>query len=240
MQKTSDYSIFKKLPGNREIDACNLKKITASLKTNNMLEFRPLLVNDKMEVIDGQHRLEAAKALGLEVYFTIKTECAPLDMVLLNNAQKGWVLEDYIHFHASQGNESYKELIKISHKNSISVKDACYLSCLHSGKAYRNLKEGKLDQDISKVSEEIRERVWKIEQVKRLIDEKTMGNKFYLTSVAFKKAFIQLFNNGSFDFDLFITKLNMGISKVHRCTTATQYYDMFKAIYNYRNQEPIE
>jgi hypothetical protein len=69
--KTSDHGIFKKCPTNRPIDPTNLRHIKASLMINNMLEFRPIMVNKNMEVIDGQHRLEAAKELGLEVFYQI-------------------------------------------------------------------------------------------------------------------------------------------------------------------------
>ena len=30
---------------------------------------RPIVVNKKMEVMDGQHRLMAAKQLGVEIYY---------------------------------------------------------------------------------------------------------------------------------------------------------------------------
>lgn len=240
MHKTTDYSLFKKLSGNRELDQTNLKKIISSLKTHNMLEFRPLLVNANMEVIDGQHRLEAAKCLGLEVYYSVKGDSKPMDMILINTAQKAWQLEDYIHFHACQGKKSYQDVVRIAKKNGISTKDVAYFLGISNGTSYKHVKAGTYDRDVEQMAEEIKERVWKIQQITSLLHEKTFGNKLYMRSCAFKKCLIQMLNNGSFNFDIFLSKLNLGLSRVHSCNTAGQYYDMFKAIYNYRNQEPIE
>jgi len=72
--KTKDYSIFKKHESNRGIDQNNLKKIVNSIKAEDLLAFRPILVDAQMRVIDGQHRLEAARLLDLDVYYQRKEE----------------------------------------------------------------------------------------------------------------------------------------------------------------------
>lgn len=68
MEKTKNYSLFKKYAKNRDIDGRHVEKLIASIKTANLLDCEPILVNEKMEVIDGQHRLEAAKSLNLDIY----------------------------------------------------------------------------------------------------------------------------------------------------------------------------
>lgn len=240
MLKTSDHAMFHKLPGNRDIDPLNLKKITASMRISNMLELKPIIVNGQMQVMDGQHRLEAAKILGLEVFYQVEEKIQTSDIILLQT-QKTWGIVDYIKYHASQGNKSYMELVKLADKLSLDVKDLThYLNLPSGGNGGRVLKGGNYDEDVMIKEGDVKEKIWKIEQVKRLIDEKTLGNKLYLTAVCFRTALLSLLNNTSFDFDTFINKLNMGLARVHRCTMASQYYDMFKGIYNYRNQDPID
>ena len=73
--KTSDYSIFKKFPGNRDINPLNLRKITNSIKMHNMLDLKPIIVTESMEVTDGQHRLEAAKVLGVPIFIWLRRTC---------------------------------------------------------------------------------------------------------------------------------------------------------------------
>lgn len=69
MKETKDYNIFKKHPNNREIFHANLEKIKRSIQIKNLLEYRPIIVDKKMQVIDGQHRLEAARQLGVPIYY---------------------------------------------------------------------------------------------------------------------------------------------------------------------------
>ena len=68
--QTKDYGVFKRLNGNRIIDKTNLKNILESIKSNN-LEI-PIIVNEKMEICEGQHRFECKKQLNLPVDFIIK------------------------------------------------------------------------------------------------------------------------------------------------------------------------
>ena len=51
--KTNQYDLFKKHSSNRITDKALIKKLTASINSHNMLENHPILVNNKMEVIDG-------------------------------------------------------------------------------------------------------------------------------------------------------------------------------------------
>lgn len=240
IKKTNDYSIFKKYPGNTPIDSLNLKKIINSLKINNMLEFRPILVTQDMEVIDGQHRLEAAKALGLEVYYTIKEHSRPIDMLLLNNAQRSWKLSDYVNFYASQGIQCYKDILRLSEKFSLSPVEVLRYAGLVGGRDYSKIKNGKLDENVAGKEPIISEITLKINTAIEFIDKKTLGDKKYLGTAAIHRGLLTLLNHGEFDFDLFMQKLHIGIGRIHSCNTIEQYYNMFKAIYNYRNQNQIE
>ena len=67
---TSDYDQFTYLVGNRDIVNKHVKSLSTEID-NRDLEI-PIIVNEKMEVCDGQHRLEAYKALDLPVHYIIK------------------------------------------------------------------------------------------------------------------------------------------------------------------------
>lgn len=56
---TKDYSKFKHLEGNRNIVKPHLKRLKASMEKNYL--FSPILINEKHEIIDGQHRFEVCK-----------------------------------------------------------------------------------------------------------------------------------------------------------------------------------
>jgi hypothetical protein len=111
--KTKDYSLFKFIMSNRDVDQNHVRKLAKSIEQNNLLYIRPLICNDKMQLIDGQHRLEAAKAIGAEVYYLKVPHLTKAHIAVLNSAQKNWTRTDFVNFYAMEGNEHYKELAKL-------------------------------------------------------------------------------------------------------------------------------
>lgn len=116
IKRTKLYDIFRLKKENREI---NYNKV-ASLKSKlieNGRQIVPIICNREMEVIDGQHRLEALKELGWEVMYYVDEAVTVNDLISINNTQKNWGLMDYIHFYASTGNDTYREIEKICSDN---------------------------------------------------------------------------------------------------------------------------
>lgn len=240
IKKTRDYSMFKHHPANRPLDPLNVKKIKASLNMNNMLEFRPILVNKAMQIIDGQHRVAAAEALGIDVYYTVQEDSEAVDIVLLNSAQKHWQLNDYVRFYASQGKEHYINLTKLMDKYDLTVSDTLVFMGQDGGTMRRNIRSGQYTMNYEEKKKEIEDKVVFINQVVQLIDEKTLGFKKFLKSVNLKRAFSTLMNNKGFSEIVFLDKLQLNLQKFTPCTTTKQYLRMMISIYNYRNSDPIE
>lgn len=112
IKKTRMYDIFRFKKENREI---NYNKV-ASLKSKlieNGRQIVPIICNRDMEIIDGQHRLEALKELGWEVMYYVDEAVTVKDLISINNTQKNWGLMDYIHFYASSGDDTYIRLEKL-------------------------------------------------------------------------------------------------------------------------------
>lgn len=106
---TSDYSKFKKLLGNREVSQRRINKIISSINEVGYIT-SPIIVNENMEVIDGQGRLEALKELNLPVDYII-VEGAGIDACLnMNIYQEKWRVIDYINSYVERGNENYRRL----------------------------------------------------------------------------------------------------------------------------------
>lgn len=57
--ETTNYSKFKKMLDNREVSPNRVQKIVKSIDQVGYV-MSPIIVNEKMEVIDGQGRLAAA------------------------------------------------------------------------------------------------------------------------------------------------------------------------------------
>lgn len=112
IKKTQDYSIFNSIKGNREIQKSHVKNLTEAFsknkaKASTILSYNPILVNEQLEVIDGQHRLEAAKKLGIPVYYIISNGLNLKDTQNLNSNNKPWRPIDYAKAFSESGNPSY-------------------------------------------------------------------------------------------------------------------------------------
>lgn len=128
IQSTSNYSDFVILPENRRIVPKYLKKLIFSIQENNMLRFNPILVNRKKEVIDGQHRLEAAKILSVPIFFLIIDIAGLKEIILLNSNIRTWILSDYLHAYMILGNYQYIRLEQFSKQYNLTlIKAICIL-----------------------------------------------------------------------------------------------------------------
>lgn len=110
-QHTSNYKMFRILPDNRPISRAHVQDLIKSFQENpDLIELRPILVNDDMEVVDGQHRLEACKAVGIAVPYQIVPHLTIETAQLMNALQRPWRLIDFIHSYAGSGRPEYQQL----------------------------------------------------------------------------------------------------------------------------------
>ena len=75
--ETTDYTKFKKTRGNRPVDAAHVEQLKKLISDRDLED--PIRVNKNMEVIDGQHTLEARKQLDLKIPYIILDSEDPLD-----------------------------------------------------------------------------------------------------------------------------------------------------------------
>lgn len=159
MFRTTDYDGFKRVIGNRRVLEERVTKILASIDKIGYIPI-PLVVNEKMEVIDGQGRLEACKRRGLPVNFIIKPGLKIKDCITMNINVTPWNLMDFIMCYAEIGNESYQRIMKLyedmTHKHgskSISVNNLCS-ALFNTKKAPGNaIKSGRLSVDETRYQE---------------------------------------------------------------------------------------
>jgi len=106
---TRDHSIFKSQKGNRAVCQKDVDKIEAKILADNLLRFHPILVNDYLEVIDGQHRLEVAKKHGLFISYIVMDNKADLSTTQkINTTTKLWRVKDFLQSYVSL---NYKEYV---------------------------------------------------------------------------------------------------------------------------------
>ena len=124
IQSTKDYDKFTLIKGNRTLIPGHVAKLTTSILQKNMLPQNPIIVNERFEVIDGQHRLEVARNNELEVYYIVVPGARLEEIIALNSNNRVWNNRDYINSYASQGDKDFLWLNEFIEKYGISVTQA--------------------------------------------------------------------------------------------------------------------
>lgn len=112
IKSTKDYKKFKKLIGNRKVTEARINKIIQSINKVGYLS-NPIIVNEKLEVIDGQGRLTALERLGLPVEYIVQQGVGIDECISMNLNQTNWNLMNYIISFADRGNENYIKLLQL-------------------------------------------------------------------------------------------------------------------------------
>lgn len=153
--ETKNYSLFKKLDGNR--DVYGVKGIVESIKQVGYIP-SPICVNENMEVIDGQNRLEALKSLGMPIHYYIVDGIGIDEARQMNIGRKNWSMLDYIKSYASEGNEVYSYFLEMleKYKGDFTYRElwAVYKNSLDGRHGFpQSVKQGELGFSIARMKE---------------------------------------------------------------------------------------
>lgn len=156
---TSDYSMFKLIKSNRAVSNKHVQALIASFQDNpQLVATRPIIVNERMEVIDGQHRLLAVEALGWVVHYIVAPGLDIATAQLMNVLQKSWTIMDYVRSYALSGNEDYARFQAYADEYPIAWTPlAVYLSGGRAHNLSRIIRTGsfKIDPDTARVDRDL-------------------------------------------------------------------------------------
>ena len=94
IRSTKNYEWFRLIDGNRDVR--HASKIKKSIEAVGLLVC-PILVNEKMEIIDGQGRFTACKELNLPVYYVQQKGIGIEEVRKMNSVSSNWTTGDYVH-----------------------------------------------------------------------------------------------------------------------------------------------
>lgn len=164
---TKDYSIFKRLVGNRDIPESRISKIVESIQTIGWVH-NPIIVNEKMEVIDGQGRLTALQRLKMPVEYIIAEGAGNKECIYMNMNMVNWKLPDFIKSYAEQGNENYQRLLSLMQRYANGNLDIISTAVYRVSKSkHRDIKQGTLQL----TEEQYRAAVPRLEYIKPILEE---------------------------------------------------------------------
>lgn len=232
--KTKDLSIFNSIEGNRIIKEGHVAKLKNSML--NKYLFSPIIVNEKLEVIDGQHRLRALKEIkkenekSLPVYYIIVEGYNLPDVQKYNMNTSNWGYLDYAKSYAGLGNKHYKKCLEFYNKYGFGITLTIAMlkgnkSRLSGGYDKDNFCSGNFKIKNLKKAESLAD---KITSLKKYID---CYNKR-----SFALAMIKMLNKDRFNFNRFKNKLSYQANKLNYPSTTNQYLEVIEEIYNYKSR----
>jgi hypothetical protein len=237
--KTDDLSIFKTIDGNRVPNLQHIKRLADSIKIYGM-KCNPILVNEKMQVIDGQHRLMAAKEVSSFVYYIILNGYTLSEVHTLNLNQKNWTKKDFMEGYANMGIESYVKLRDFVYKNE----DYAFSSCISFCTNLSGYSDFQLCNKRNANSQVFEEGTWVGKDFKLAQD---WANKIRLlkpyyinyNNSHFVGTMLSLFQNNNFDFNEFMHKLRLQPTALVDCANREQFKTLIEDIYNYKSRNKV-
>jgi hypothetical protein len=112
LESTMDYSSFKFMKQNRQLNTKHIKRIELSLRRCDWSYAIPIIVDSDMNIIDGQHRFEALRQLNRPIYYiqVPQDDDVLLGLRLVNATQMPWTMQQYMEHYAAIGRKDYELL----------------------------------------------------------------------------------------------------------------------------------
>lgn len=226
---TNNYKKFHMLIDNRQTARNHINKLKDAILHNpEILKVQPILVNENMEIIDGQHRFQAASELNLSIHYT---QVQGLDISTareMNVMQRKWGVEDYAFSYAKAGNIHYKAFNEYCREYP-GISNTTIIVVLGGGETQNmsgDFRNGKFiirrDEDDAK---------WIFDQLLR-IREITSGE--IPINKSFVSAFIQAIGKEDFKAEEFMRNLERKPDLFHRTSTVRDALRLIEDIYNFQ------
>lgn len=233
IERSCDYSIFKPHGEQQPMQTAHVKRLIASMKLHGFISANPIHVyndGDAYRVIDGHHRLRAAQALGIAIYYVVGHK-EDADLIAVKNwAVRKWSGDAFIHMYASRGIESYVKLVSYVKRGLPTKYAICLLSneTTASGNQNEAIRNGTFKIKVTKYAE-------------AMIDvmDTLSGINPEVKSKHFISAMAVLMRINEFSIETLITKIQSSPRALEKCATREQMFRLIEEIYNFRSREKI-
>lgn len=230
---TTDYKSFSRKRGNRSLNQLKVKKIIRDIKNGtDLLPDFPILVANgemRMQVIDGQHRLEAAVQTKRPIYYIIRKEDLELHkMARFNSLQEKWKPKDFINCYIEKGISDYKKLDQFVDQYGLPISVA--LNLLYYGVTGN---DSGASEDIADMFRKGEFKVKHYKQAVEIIEECRRFEAFAgWDSRPFIVTISKILGADQCDFDELVEKFNTDPRQLQRHSSPKGYMNNLEQIFN--------
>ncbi len=232
--KTTNSALFNRVTGNREVNMKKVRKIMSEIMHgNNMLPYFPILTtqgkNGKLDILDGQHRFQAAKMTKNPVFYIIQQKELKLDDIAkMNSIQDKWKAADFIRCYIERGIKDYSKLEQFMDDTGLSVQLS--LNLLYYGTPGR---DGGAKEELVNMFQQGRFEVRHMRAAKELYELCKMFESFPgWKSRSFMLAIHKLLVDDLCDFDELAEKFNAKPEELQQSANFKTYLVNLEQIYN--------
>lgn len=223
IRKTNNYSMFKNILGNRDLRGTNYNKLIKSMQEKQLII--PILCNDRLEIIDGQHRYEACKELNYPLYYYVVDGYEIDDVKRANLVSCNWVVDDYLKLNIEIGKKDYIEFKKIKDEFGISTSQLLDIFAKFQG---ISLKETRM------LFEDGSFKLDGVHEVLKFLNNLSDFSSFKeYTSFSFIKAFLKISSIEEYDHKTMKKRLEKQPYKLEKRASYKDYIELLVDIYNY-------
>lgn len=229
--ETTDYGLFKTVKENRNVSDKRIRKITESMKKHGF-RYQPILCNSKMEIIDGQGRLQACKSLGIPALFVIDPKATMEVCREMNSAMTNWTLDDYIVSYAAEGRKEYEQLFDLLATYTPAGIPSGLVIMIATGTMKNpgeSIRGGEFKFSIPFAV--VKTRLNFISQVMAAVPAEQVSR------AVFQKALLRVFYIPGVDLNLLLRKIKANPLEIRPAARYDLYLEMLGAIYNKRLSE---
>lgn len=226
---TTDLEMFKPMEHNRVKSKARIKEIAQSMEEEGLLKV-PIIVNRKKQIIDGQHRFEAAKIAGKGLYYITANKYGENEMMSINKTMKNWSKNDYLSHYVSKGNKNYIKVAEFRKEFPMfSLTDSCIFlkGGLASGINKQTFSTGKF-----KAGSMEKARVW----ANFILSLEPYAPKIFYRTVFVRTMLSILAKYDEFVMSEFIKKAEIVPHYFKICGDKAGYSRMIEDIYNFKRR----
>ena len=118
--KTNNLEQFNNYDFNRDLDLGHVRLLANRIKDFTLCPLVCTYDNDKLFILDGQHRLEVAKRKNSTIYYRIIDNVDSLDIASLQ-VKKNWTLLNWVKFWAYNGKNDFVKLLEFHNSYKLSI-----------------------------------------------------------------------------------------------------------------------
>lgn len=228
---TKDYNKFKFRGDNRIIKESHVRGLVENMRVRGWEPGSYVVINEKGEVIDGQHRVKAATKLGIPIFYTIERKAGFDTIRNLNRNQKNWALTDHIHGYVEENNPHYIKLNNFIKEYPELKVTECMMLCKNS---FTSVSREDFESGNFTVKDMVKAREW----ANNIMSLKPYFKGFNRS--IFVRALVKVLSKKEeFKFDRFLHKVTIRPNLIRMCGTVEQYVDMIEEIYNFGSRDKV-